>query len=118
MELHELEHKTVTDLREMAATYDDVIDTLAMKKEQLIDLLCEKLGIDRTVHVPTGIGRRKLKARIQELKTKRVEVLAAHDSAALATVRHEIKSSKRKLRRIISRATHREGAKAKVKAAG
>ena len=116
MDLHELEHKTVTDLRELAGKYDDIEGVIGMKKEQLLEVLCEKLGIDRSVHVPTGIGRRKLKTRIQALKTKRAEALTAHDASALAAARHEIKSNKRRLRRIITRATHAEAGQSKAKA--
>jgi chromosome segregation ATPase len=69
-----------------------------------------RLGIDRHVHVPTGIGRHDLKARIQKLKLKRDEVLQKHDRAALADVRREIKSNKRHLRRVIDRALRHQGA--------
>ncbi len=116
MELHELEHKTVTELREMAHQYDELVGVIGMKKEQLLEILCEKLGIDRHVHVPTGIGRHDLKARIRNLKTRRNKALEAHDAAALADARHEIRSTKRKLRRIITRATRAEPAKPKAPA--
>ena len=95
MDLHELEHKTVNDLRELAAQYDDVAGASGLKKDELIELLCKKLGIDRHVHVPTGIGRAQIKERIRALRKKRDEALSAHDAAALADVRGEIKSNKR-----------------------
>ena len=104
MDLHELEKKTVNDLREMAAKYEDIKGVSGLKKEQLLEILCEKLGIDRHVHVPKGIGRHDIKARIRELKRKRDEALEKHDPVALAAVRHEIKSNKRHLRRVIDRA--------------
>ncbi len=107
MEFHELEHKTVNELREMAKEYEDVKGVVGLKKDQLLDILCEKLGIDRHAHVPEGIGRRRLKARIRELRKKRDEALAARDRAALASVRREIKSRKRTLRREIARALRR-----------
>ena len=106
MDLHELETKTVNDLREMAAKYEDIKGVSGLKKDQLIDILCEKLGIDQHVHVPTGIGRRKIKARIRALRKKRDEALQAHDAAALADVRGEIKSNRRKLKRLITHAVH------------
>lgn len=108
MDFHDLEHQTVIDLRKMAAQYDDLKGVAGLKKEELLALLCEKLGIDTHVHVPTGIGRHTIKVRIQELKQKRNDALAAHDAAALDAARREIKSNKRKLRRLISRATRKE----------
>ena len=116
MELHELEHKTVNDLREMAAKYDDIDGVSGLKKQQLVDALCEKLGIDQHVHVPEGIGRRKLKERIGALKKRRTEALGASDRKALGEVRREIKSNKRRLRRIIQRAVLRESGAAKKQA--
>jgi hypothetical protein len=108
MNFHELERKTVSELRDLAAEHEDVKGVTGLKKEQLLDLLCEKLGIDRHVHVPKGIGRHALKARIRELKAKRDEALAKHDYTALASIRREIKSNKRHLRRVIQRAVRKE----------
>ncbi|TDI31182.1 MAG: transcription termination factor Rho [Acidobacteria bacterium] len=111
MDLHELEHKTVNDLREMAGKYEDIEGATGLKKEQLLELLCEKLGIDRQTHVPEGIGRRKIKADIRDLRRKRDEALEKHDSVALAAVRGAIKSRKRHLRRQISAALRKAAAK-------
>lgn len=111
MDLHELEHKTVNDLREMAGKYEDIEGASGLKKEQLLEILCEKLGIDRQIHVPKGIGRRKIRAEIRALRLKRDEALEKHDSAALASVRGAIKSQKRRLRRQISSALRKASAK-------
>jgi len=116
MDLHEMEKKTVNDLREMAIKYEDIKGVSGLRKEELLEILCEKLGIDRHVHVPEGIGRRDIKARIKELKLKRKDALDKHDRAALATVRHEIKSNKRHLRRVIDRALRHQVAPAAPKA--
>ncbi|MFQ5767405.1 MAG: hypothetical protein ACE5ID_05415 [Acidobacteriota bacterium] len=113
MDLHELESKTVANLREMAVKYDDVQGASGMKKDKLIDLLCQKLGIDRHVHVPRGIGRREIKARIAGLRTKRLAALTSHDTTALAQVRREIKSCKRKLRRLVRQALRKTPPKAR-----
>lgn len=104
MDLHEIEHKTVNDLREMAKEYDDIQGASGLKKEELLDILCGKLGIDRQEHVPEGIGRRKMRAEIRTLRGKRDEALAQKDSTALAGVRGAIKAKKRRLRRQINRA--------------
>ena len=47
MDLHEIEHKTVNDLREMAKEYDDIEGASGLKKQELLEILCGKLGIDR-----------------------------------------------------------------------
>ena len=116
MDLHEIEHKTVNDLREMAKEYDDIEGASGLKKQELLEILCGKLGIDRTEHVPEGIGRRKLRAEIRALRVKRDEVLEKKDSTALAGVRGAIKAKKRRLRRQISRALLVQAGKPKPKA--
>ena len=42
MDLHELEKKTVNDLRDMAAKYEDIKGVSGLKKDQLLEILCEK----------------------------------------------------------------------------
>ncbi len=116
MDLQELEHKTVNDLREMAKAYEDIKGTSGMKKEELLQVLCEKLGIDRHEHVPEGIGRRKLRQEIKALRVKRDAALEAGDAAALASVRGAIKSKKRRIRRQIARALRQEAGKPKAEA--
>jgi len=111
MDLRELEHKTVNDLREMAGKYEDIQGVSGMKKDQLLEILCEKLGIDRQTHVPEGIGRKKIKAALRDLRAKRDEALEKHDKAALAAVRGAIKSQKRRLRRQIAAALRKDSAK-------
>ena len=48
MELKELEKMKVDQLREEASKLEGVEGVNAMKKQELIDLLCEKLDIQRT----------------------------------------------------------------------
>jgi len=111
MDLHELEHKTVNNLREMAKEYDDIEGASGLKKDQLLEVLCDKLGIDRHAHVPEGIGRKKIKAEIRSLRQKRDEALEQRDATALAAVRGAIKSKKRRLRRQIATALRKEAGK-------
>ena len=111
MELHDLEHKTVNDLREMAKEYDDVQGVSGLKTDQLLEILCEKLGIDRHAHVPEGIGRKRIKAEIRSLRKKRDEALEQRDGVALAAVRGAIKAKKRRLRRQIAAALRKEAGK-------
>jgi hypothetical protein len=106
MELKDLEKMTVVKLREEATKYEDVKGAIGMSKEQLIDLLCGKLGIDRKAHVPTGIGRRALKAKIRQLHGQRSEVLAGGDPKRVRVHRRRLKSLRRRLRKVIEKASH------------
>jgi hypothetical protein len=110
MELSDLEKKTVTELREMAAPYEDLVGVTGMKKEQLIDVLCSKLGIEKKHALPTGIGRRALKQKIRALKKRRDEALAAHDARALKRVRTLLRRTKHRLRDVVEHAARAEAA--------
>jgi hypothetical protein len=112
MELKELEKKTVGDLREMAKQYEEVESTIAMKKEELVEFLRMKLGIEKH-HVPKGIGRHDLKAKIKDLKKRRDAALAAHDLKELKRARTLIRRTKHRLRLIIEKAEHMEAVKHK-----
>ncbi len=104
MELSELEKKTVIELREMAGAYDDLEGVSGMKKEDLIDALCAKLGIEKKKALPTGIGRRALKQKIRGLKKRRDEALAAHDAKALKRARTLMRRTKHRLRDVVEHA--------------
>lgn len=103
MDYHELQKTRVADLREMVKQQmPQVQGVIGMKKEQVIDLLAEHLGIEKPhKHVAAGLGKRKIKARIRELLVKRNEALAAHDHAELKKQRRLIHREKRKLRRLM-----------------
>ncbi|HKY32355.1 MAG TPA: hypothetical protein VJV23_07465 [Candidatus Polarisedimenticolia bacterium] len=106
MELKDLEKMTVVKLREEAAKYEDVKGVTGMSKEDLIDLLCDKNGIARKKRIPTGIGRRALKAKIRQLHGRRPDVLKSGDSKSIHTLRRRLKSLRRRLRRLIVKAEH------------
>ncbi|HZS08452.1 MAG TPA: hypothetical protein VFD58_26700 [Blastocatellia bacterium] len=96
----ELKHKTVAELREIAAgiEHDAVKGYTQLNKEHLLVAICQALNIDMHAHHHVeGINKSQLKAQIKELKKKREEALAAHDHAQLKTVRREIHHIKRKL---------------------
>jgi hypothetical protein len=99
MELKDLEKMTVTKLREEAHKFEDVKGASGMKKDQLIDLLCEKLDIHRPKTKIVGIDKPALKARLRDLKAKRLQAEADHDHEALAEIRRRIKTYKRSIRR-------------------
>jgi len=113
MELKDLQKMTVNDLREMARKYEDVTGTIGMKKDQLVDILCQKMGIERKHSLPKGIGRKSMKERIKALKGHRDAALGAHDPKALKRARTLIRRTKHHLRDLVEKA---ERGKVKPKA--
>jgi hypothetical protein len=97
MELKDLEKMTVVKLREEAHKFE-VKDALGMSKEQLIDLLCEKLGIHRPEKKVVGVDKAALKARIRALKARRAQALAQNDHQAVADIRMRLKRYRRKIK--------------------
>lgn len=98
----ELKHKTVAQLREIAAgiQHDAVKGYTQLNKEHLIAAICNALNIDTfTHHHAEGADASVMKSRIKDLKKQREEALAAHDHKRLKDVRREIHSLKVKLHR-------------------
>ncbi|MFB3852750.1 MAG: hypothetical protein ACE148_02870 [Vicinamibacterales bacterium] len=98
----DLRHKTVADLRQLAAgvQHPAVQGHTQMHKEQLLKALCAALGIEmHTRHEVVGLDKSQIKARIRELKKKRGEAIAAHDSHVLHDIRREMHSLKRRIHR-------------------
>jgi hypothetical protein len=98
----ELKHKTVAQLREIAAgiEHDAVKGYTQLNKEHLIDAICKALNIGAfTHHHAEGADASVMKSRIKELKKQRDEALTAHDHERLKAVRREIHSLKVKLHR-------------------
>jgi len=98
----ELKHKTVAQLREIAAGIerDAVKGYTQLNKEHLITAICEALSIDTfTHHHAEGIDSSVIKSKIKDLKKQRDDALAAHDHKHLKDVRREIHSLKVKLHR-------------------
>lgn len=103
MEFHELQKTRVSDLREMMKQHcPEVVGVVGLKKEQLIDALAEKLGIEKPhKHVAMGLGKRKIKAEIRQLKVQRQAALQAKDAVELRKFRRQIHLRKRRLRRLM-----------------
>lgn len=100
----ELKHKTVAQLREIAAgiEHEAVKGASQLNKEHLLTALCAALGIDKRVqHQVKGLNKAELKVKIRDLKKQRESALAAHDHKQLKIVRREIHH----LKRMIHRAT-------------
>ena len=103
MDFHELQKTRVADLREMMKEHlPEVQGVIGLKKEELVDALADKLGIEKPhKHVAAGLGKRKIKAKIRDLKVKRQAALEAKDSDELRKYRRLIHREKRKLRRMM-----------------
>jgi hypothetical protein len=118
MDLKDLEKMTVVKLREEATRFEDVKGAIGMSKDQLIDLLCDKYGIQKKQALPKGIGRRALKARIRQMHAQRDEVLASGDQKRAHVHRRRLKSLRRRLRKVIEKAAHGKPAAGKEVSAG
>jgi hypothetical protein len=99
MDYNELKHKTVAQLREIAAGLEGLTGYTQMRKEQVLEAICRHQGIDMHAHhVAMGIDKTSIKRSIRELKAKRDEAIAVHDAIALKRVRRKIHRLKRRLR--------------------
>ena len=100
----ELKHKTVAELREIAAgsEHEALQGYTQLNKEHLLVALCKALSIDMHQHHEVrGINKSELKERMKRLKARRDDALAARDAAQLKTVRRQI----HRLKRAIHKAT-------------
>jgi len=107
MELKELEKLTVTKLREMAMEYEDIEGASAMPKEKLIEILCDKLGIDREKKpkVAAGVDKTGLKKKIADLKELRAQAMTGGNRAAADQLRRRIHHAKRRTRKAVVKAS-------------
>ena len=98
----ELKHKTVAELREIAAEIDHpaVTGVTQMRKADVINAICEALNIEQVVHHDiVGVDKKAIKAKIAELKKVRDAALEARDGAELKKARRQIHRLKRNMRR-------------------
>jgi hypothetical protein len=104
---HELKGKTIQELREVAKNveqHDAVQGYSQMNKDHLLPALCHALGIPVHEHAAVvGIDKPAIKAKMRELKTKRQAAVDAKDHAALKSIRRQIHSLNRDIRRHILR---------------
>lgn len=98
----ELKHKTVAELREIAAgiEHEAVQGYTQLHKDQLLPAICKALGIETHAHHEVvGIDKATIKKRIRELKKKRDEVLASKDRSQLSVILRQIHHFKREIRK-------------------
>jgi len=98
----ELKHKTVAQLREIAAEqeHEALQGYTQLNKEHLLEALCKALDIE--MHKQTlvvDIDKTGIKSKIKALKKDRDEMIAAGDHAALKKIRRQIHHQKRVLKR-------------------
>jgi len=99
LDWHELSKKKVTDLREIAKE-QGIEGTSGFNKEDLVEAVAEKLGIDRPHNVVDAAGKTEIKARIRELRIERAAALEAGDQEKLHRTRRQIHRLKRKVRKM------------------
>ena len=105
MELRDLQKMTVVKLREEALNMGGFTGVHGMKKQELIEALASKLGIDleaaaKVVREKFTGDKSAMKREIRNLKAQRDVALEEHDLTAVAVARKNIKTYKRALRRM------------------
>jgi Rho termination factor, N-terminal domain len=98
MEYHDLQKTTVVKLREMAHEFG-VTDASGRTKEDLVDLIAEKKGIEKPHKVVAGIDKSVIKKEIRALKKVRLEAIANKDRDALHDTQHKLHKLRHKLRK-------------------
>jgi hypothetical protein len=100
MDWHELHKHKVSDLREMMKTHlPEVVGVVGLKKDELVEQLAAKLGIEKPHKVVVGLDKTAVKGRIRELKTRRDEAASAGEDVRRNRHRREIHRLKRRLRK-------------------
>src|SRR5262245_9234375 len=98
---HDLKSMTVQRLREIAneTNHRAVQVSMRVNKDHLLPALCKALGIEaHEHHAAAGIDKPEIKAKMRELKKKKLEALASHDHDALKSLRRHIHGLNRQIR--------------------
>jgi len=105
MDYTEIKKMTAVKLREIiAAKYPEEKGLVGLKKEQLVDLLASKLGLDKHAHGAVAIDKSAIKQRIRALKKQREELEKSGNKEKLREIRHAIHKQKHILRRAVREA--------------
>lgn len=100
MDWHELNKHRVADLREMMKEHrPEVQGVMSMKKEQIVGMLAEALGIEPPKKVVVGVDKSTIKTKIRQHRALRQQALEAGDHAELRAQRRTIHGLKRRLRK-------------------
>ncbi len=98
---HELKHKTVAELRDLAkdVQHDAVQGYSQMNKEHLLPALCRAFNIDMAEHhTVAGIDKTSIKTKMRELKAERMRALEAHDHMTLSNIRRQLHALNHQIR--------------------
>jgi N-acetylglucosamine kinase-like BadF-type ATPase len=97
MDWHDLHKMKVTELREMAKEKLEMQGVSGLNKEQLVEALASAMGIPKPHKVVESATKGTIKAKIRELKAKRVEAARKGDKKSKEFLRKQIHRLKRKL---------------------
>ena len=103
MDYHALENMTVAQLREEAKKHPDIAGAPGMKKEQLVEALAQKLGLEKPLSRPpkaksaATLDKTGMKQKIVQLKADRQKAREAKDKKKTAVLRKRIHSLKRRM---------------------
>jgi len=107
MDYHALEKMTVVQLREEAKTRD-VKGVAGMKKDELISILAEQLGLEKPAAKPkkakapasAPLDKPAIKQKIAELRAQRNKARESNDKKKVVVLRKRIHSLKRQMQKI------------------
>jgi hypothetical protein len=107
MDYHALEEMTVVQLREEAKSRD-VKGVTGMKKDELIGILAEQLGLEKPAAKPTKkkasagamLDKPAMKQKIVDLKAQRNNARESNDKKKVVVLRKQIHSLRRRMRKI------------------
>lgn len=101
MDWHAIQKMKVTDLRDKAKEFG-AESTTGMKKEQLVEFIAEKMGVERPKkdhHAHHGtLSKAQLKDKITSLKQERVAARSDKNRKRVALLRKRIHAYKRQMR--------------------
>ncbi|GJM44247.1 MAG: hypothetical protein DHS20C21_10890 [Gemmatimonadota bacterium] len=99
MDWHELEKKKVDELRVMAKEQTGIEGAVGLKKDELVKIVADAMGIEKPHLVVEGIDKGAIKERIKALKADVVQALDAKDHALAKRKRRQIHALKRRIRK-------------------
>jgi hypothetical protein len=104
MDYHELEKMTVIQLREEAKRFPDLKGVTAMKKEELVHVLVERLGIavpDKKKKAGrVSLDKSDLKKKIAALQEAKAAAQAEHNRKRTDVLRRRIHAFRRRVRKL------------------
>lgn len=94
-----LEKMTAKELRELGLTLEGIVGVHGMNKNELIDAIREAKGITVEKTQVKAVDVRVLKAKVAELKTKKLQAKEAGNVKMVESLRRRISNIKKKTRR-------------------